>query len=221
MSSVNNADNLEAWVSLVGKDWWDHARELADKLSNQNTAPPRELVFAALYSIHPDRVKVVILGQDPYPTPGRARGVAFGYRSDYQRAPVSSLLNIMTESGATDPTLQSWVDQEVLLLNTRLTVERGKPMSHANLGWEPLINKLLDKLMDRQIVWILLGAEARKTVTSLTKYSKVGVAPIILTTSHPCKFSAHRGFLGSGIFKQANEQLTLWGYTPVDWARKK
>lgn len=209
-------ETIDKWIDLIGWSWFNRAGFLADRLTGPNVAPARGDVFQALREVAPEDIRVVILGQDPYPTPGRARGVAFGYHPEYKGQPVSSLANIMDESGATDITLRSWTEQGVLLLNTRLTVEHGKPMSHAGLGWEPLVQELITELLDRPIVWILLGGEARKVYHRARRETRTN--GIALTTSHPCKFSAHRGFLGSGIFRDANDTLmSELGYFPIKW----
>lgn len=210
------SSNYGKWLEFLGREWWQQTSDLADRLTGPDVAPPRDLVFQVLQEVAPEDIRVVILGQDPYPTPGRARGVAFGYHPEYKGQPVSSLANLMEESGAKDRTLRSWTQQGVLLLNTRLTVEHGKPMSHAGLGWEPLVQELITKLLDRQIVWILLGGEARKVYHRARRETRTN--GIALTTSHPCKFSAHRGFLGSGIFRDANDTLmNELGEFPVKW----
>lgn len=192
--------------------------------------PPRSLVFAALESIAPEDVRVVILGQDPYHSPGKARGVAFGYHPEYKGSVNSSMANILDEAsrghthGEFDLTLQHWVDQGVLLLNTRLTVEHEKPMSHAGLGWEPEVQKLIDYLIAvarKPMVFLCWGAEARKMVMRQKTIDNPNV--LRLCTSHPCKYSASRGsflaepFLGSRCFDKANKWLITAGEEPIKW----
>jgi uracil-DNA glycosylase len=191
--------------------------------------------------IAPEDVRVVILGQDPYHTPGKANGLAFGYNESYTGPVDSSLYNIIEEiessgypthhscnidgieifSALVDRSLESWARQGVLLLNTRLTVETGKPMSHAGIGWEPEITNVLrkiDELHGDKVVWLLWGAEAIKSA------EKAGVTTSrknVIHTSHPCRFSnnatAHP-FSGSHCFRRANEYLESVELNTIKWA---
>lgn len=181
--------------------------------------PPKALLFRAL-ELHPKEVKVVILGQDPYHTPGKASGLAFGYHPEYIGAIDSSLANILQEVRrdighvGVDKTLQPWVTEGVLLLNTRLSTIQGRPMAHADLGWESFIINQLKRLDERQKnkVYMLWGREAQ----AFEKYLD-GDHNLILKTSHPCKFSVHRGFAGCGHFSKANEYLGSQGRETVKW----
>lgn len=174
-------------------------------------------VFRALDEVDLDNVKVVILGQDPYPTAGKAIGRSFGVPKDYPKIN-SSLENILKEvesdTGAPvqDISFEAWAKQGVLMLNTRLTVIEGKPMSHSDIGWEPFMDEVMKLLnaVKRPGVVMLWGAEARKYADALDRWS-------ILETSHPCKFSAHRGFIGCGHFKKANAILRKIGLPEIDW----
>lgn len=189
-------------------------------------------VFNAFRYFEPEQTKVVILGQDPYHTEGKASGLAFGYHRNYRGRIDSSLASVIdevirTEGGSIERTidliegfdisLESWAKQGVLLLNTRLTVEPGKPMSHAGLGWEPEIEHVLTTLCELPgpRVFMLWGAEARKTFPCLIRPS--WGSKLVLETSHPCKFSAHRGFNGCNHFALANEWLASQGQETIKW----
>ena len=216
------------WRELLGDEWWERAEDLANRIhfiSNNTTGipsyPPRKLVFAAFTEVKPDDCKVVILGQDPYHSPGKARGVAFGYHPTYKGSVNSSMSNIMRECGAADKpvrvdwtTLQHWTEQGVLLLNTRLTVPHERPMGHAGLGWEPLMREALQKIVDYcDPVILAWGAEARK-------FAQPTGSNKVVDTSHPCRYSASRGkkpFLGSGCFDQVNGYLLSGGEGRINW----
>lgn len=226
------------WVELLGVEWWDRATALANKLAGSmpppykvrqaagDVYPPRSEVFAAFDEVHPSDISVVILGQDPYHSPGKARGVAFGYHPDYQGAVNSSMMNIVVELSHEYPqwelapprewyTLKHWTEQGVLLLNTRLTVPHEQPMGHAGLGWEPLMREALQKIVKWcQPPILAWGAEARK-------FAKRSGAWTVIDTSHPCKYSATRGkkpFLGSKCFDLVNEALGHQQEEPINWA---
>lgn len=193
---------------------------IAEADKNNTLCPPTSNIFKAFHLSPLENTKVVILGQDPYHTPGKASGIAFGYRQGYDGPIDSSLYNIMTEvandmnQAVTDITLESWAKQGVLLLNTRLTTEQGRPLAHKGLGWEEEIGYFLERLGDSigPHVYMLWGKEAqgyRKYINS--KYN------LVLETSHPCKFSAHRGFLGCKHFSQANQWLKDNGREEIIW----
>lgn len=193
-------------------------------LSEDQIAPPPADVFAALLSCpDPAAIRVVILGQDPYPTAGNAHGLAFSVRPGVKPAP--SLQNIFKELasdiGSPAPTsgnLQAWADQGVLLLNDLLTVTVGKPLSHAGLGWEELTTSVLAAVLSTapHVVVIAWGRPAQK------KLKHKLIAPLldkhtIIEAPHPSPLSAHTGFFGSKPFSKANEALTTKGQTPIIW----
>lgn len=212
--------------------------------SCDNVCPPVELVFRALELVGPEQVRVVILGQDPYHTPGKASGLAFGYHPEYIGRLDSSLQNIVAEvrncgykvPGYDDDnfgyykkgwfTLEHWAKQGVLLLNTRLTVEMGKPMSHAkgNLYsgrsgpqgpvWEEQIEKVLKFLAEyTDTIFVTWGAEARKAA------DRAGAVEIV-HNSHPCRYSNNatkHPFTGSQCFTEINTVLELKGKEPINW----
>lgn len=177
-------------------------------------------LFKAFKAYPIEHTKVVILGQDPYHTRGKANGLAFGYKKSYKGPLNSSLENIINEvkrdtgQSIDDLSLQTLSRQGVLLLNTRLSTEVGKPLSHKGLGWETLIGHFLERLGDSigPHVYMLWGREAQ----GYRKYIN-GKYNLILETSQPCAFSAHRGFRGCSHFSKANEFLDKQGLGVIQW----
>lgn len=207
------------WHELMGNEFWVKANDLANEVCLPHVYPARNKVFAAFDEVDPQDVKVVILGQDPYHSPGKARGVAFGYHPNYKGTVNSSLANIILEAGGNsnnfDRSLADWTKQGVLLLNTRLTVPHEEPMGHADMGWEPLMDQVLDKICRYgQPIVLAWGAEARKMAQRAPAWT-------IIDTSHPCRYSASRGnkpFLGSNCFRQVNIALLQQGEDPINWS---
>jgi len=175
--------------------------------------------FRALELTPPSRVACVILGQDPYPTPGHAHGLAFSVRAGV-KAP-KSLANMFkelnTDLGLPVPAtglLEPWAAQGVLLLNTVLTVRSGKAGSHKGKGWEPITDSIIRAVaaLPQRVVFLLWGNFAH------TKAKLIPATPhVILKTSHPSPLSASRGFFGSRPFSQANAALRAAGRTEIDW----
>lgn len=176
--------------------------------------PPFRNWFRALQETPFDQVSVVILGQDPYPTPGVATGLAFSVSENVKKLP-PTLRNIFTEytrdlhhpwprSGDLTP----WTRQGVLLLNTALTVAPYRPGSHKGV-WEALTNEILDKTSQSNAVHILWGMDAR------TMFGSRGGPKI--TSSHPSPLSAHRGFFGSRPFSTCNGILAKLNREPINW----
>jgi uracil-DNA glycosylase len=166
-----------------------------------------------------DEVRVLIVGQDPYPTPGHAVGLSFSVAPDVQPVP-RSLVNIYQELqsdlGLPRPSngdLSPWADQGVLLLNRVLTVGPGKPASHRGKGWETVTAAAITALVDRggPLVAVLWGRDARNLVPHLR-----GIPAI--ESPHPSPLSAHSGFFGSKPFSRANELLARQGAGPIDWS---
>lgn len=164
-------------------------------------------------------VRVLIVGQDPYPTPGHAVGLSFSVAPDVRPIP-RSLVNIFSELesdlGLPRPTsgdLSPWADQGVLLLNRVLTVAPGKPASHRGKGWESVTAAAIAALVQRggPLVAILWGRDARNLVPHLP-----GIPAI--ESAHPSPLSAHSGFFGSKPFSRANELLAQQGAAPIDWS---
>ncbi|SDX98845.1 uracil-DNA glycosylase [Citreimonas salinaria] len=206
----------DAWrhLSFFERDWYKVCRLL--KAETRPVLPPAHQVFDALARNAPDSVRVVILGQDPYPTPGHAHGHAFSVEPSV--APPRSLVNVFTEmendlgSRPRNGDLRHWADQGVLLLNTALTVPAGMAGGHARLGWEPLTAEILRTLSDRPRAFVLWGRPAQAHGRHIS-----GQDHLILQSAHPSPLSARRGFFGSRPFSRVNDWLKARGETPIDW----
>ncbi len=167
------------------------------------------------------QVKVVILGQDPYHEPGQAQGFSFSVPAKVKTPP--SLVNIYKELAEEygqpvnrSGDLSDWAAQGVLLLNSILSVEQGKPLSHAGFGWQTFTNDILKELntLDQPIVFLLWGAQARKAKEFLNNPNH-----LVLESPHPSPLSASRGFFHNGHFRMANEFLESKGVEGIDWIR--
>ena len=189
-------------------------------LTGDRIFPKKSELFQALNLCPLDNVKVVILGQDPYPTKGFAHGLCFSVEETVFPFP-KSLNNIFKEleSDTGKPihangNLRRWAEQGVLLLNTVLTVEEGKPDSHAGKGWERFTDAVLSVINQEQteIVYLLWGSKAQTKAEKLDAQRN-----LILKTVHPSPLSAYRGFFGSKHFSQANNYLLEIGKTPIIW----
>lgn len=233
-------DACKAVWPKVYPAWWSVLRahldvlldvgRLPSTMGGTPVLPPVSSRLRAL-ELDPKAVRVVILGQDPYPQPGKANGLAFGINPTWDGKRLhSSFGSIMNEAAFLQTpwsdrmfhTLESWHGQGVLLLNTRLTVESGRPMSHAGLGWEALVRDCVRRVVEAapDAVFVAWGAEARKL------YKRAGVpAERVLAWSHPCKFSCKRGsrhapaFVGSDCFSVINAALAARGQAPIEWGR--
>ena len=175
--------------------------------------PPAKLIFNAFARTPFDKVKVVILGQDPYHEPGQAQGLAF-YVPETVRTP-PSLRNIAKELGkGSVPDLLHWTDQGVLLLNATLTVAAHRAGSHQGKGWEIFTDAVVKALNERRekLVFLLWGAYARRKVEIIDRSRHC-----VIESAHPSPLSAHNGFFGSRPFARANEYLVANGIDPVDW----
>jgi len=182
--------------------------------------PPGSLIFNALDSTPPSRVRAVILGQDPYHGPGQAHGLCFSVRPDVPVPP--SLVNIYRELhddiGFEIPRhgcLQDWADHGVLLLNAVLTVERGRAGSHQGKGWETFTDRVVEIVNggDHPVVFFLWGAQAQRKGAGIDANRH-----LVLRAPHPSPLSAHRGFLGCRHFSTANRWLEEQGLEPIDWS---
>lgn len=216
---------------LVGPGWeevlapvWDRIAGLGAFLRSESAAgrtfaPAGDRIFAAL-ALPFDAVRVLVVGQDPYPTPGHAIGLAFAVDPSVRPLP-PSLVNIHAEYSAdlglpapSHGDLSAWVEQGVLLLNRCLTVRHGTPGSHRGRGWEQVTDAIVAGLIarDAPLVALLWGRDAQRLGPRL----RDGGAAV-LESPHPSPLSAHRGFLGSRPFSGANAALAAAGATPVDW----
>lgn len=184
--------------------------------------PPTSKIFNALKLTPFEKVKVVILGQDPYHGPKQAHGLSFSVQPGIKRPP--SLENIFKELkndlGIEPPThgcLNDWAKKGVLLLNASLTVKAGLPQSHAHIGWHKFTDKIIQTLNQHPqgIVFLLWGSSAQRKAPLINKNKHK-----ILMTTHPSPLSAHRGFLGCKHFSKANELLKQMHREPIDWEIK-
>lgn len=181
--------------------------------------PSAGRIFAAFDACPFDKVKVVILGQDPYHEPGQANGLCFSVNDGIPLPP--SLQNIYKEIAddtgvAPYPSgnLRRWSDQGVLLLNSTLTVGAGQAGSHQGRGWEEFTDAVIRHLSDERegIVFLLWGNYARRKGASIDRAKH-----LVLESAHPSPLSAHRGFFGNHHFSRANDYLRAHGLTPIDW----
>ena len=182
--------------------------------------PKGDQIFRALNTCPLKNVKVVILGQDPYPTRGHAHGLCFSVEENVKPFP-KSLVNIFKEIesdlGQAFPengSLVRWAEQGVLLLNAVLTVEEGKPESHARKGWEQLTDAIISVLNNNSdhVVYLLWGSKAQEKASQVDSSKN-----LILKTVHPSPLSAYRGFLGCKHFSKTNEYLLENGKSPIIW----
>lgn len=224
---MNSNIKLDAsWLERIGKEFdKPYMHELkaflqAEKAQGKTILPPASLWFNAMNSMSFDKLKVVILGQDPYPTPGHAHGLCFSVLPGVKPLP-KSLLNINTElkddlgiDNSHNGYLQSWADQGVLLLNAVLTVEQGKPNSHQGRGWETFTDAIIQTINEQkeQVVFILWGAYAQKKAAHIDTSKHH-----IIKSPHPSPLSAYRGFFGSKPFSKTNRYLEECGEKPIDW----
>jgi ATP-dependent DNA helicase PIF1 len=204
---------------------------LQERLAAQALAAPilpaAEDTFAALRACpDPAAVRVIILGQDPYPTAGHAHGLAFSVRTSVVKLP-PSLVNIYKELSAdlgvaapTNGCLQHWADQGVLLMNDILTVIQGARLSHAGIGWEDLTAQILATVLQvaPHVVVIAWGANAQKKLENTAVFKAIrDRGHTVLTAPHPSPLSAHTGFFGSRPFSQTNAALVERGLTSIEW----
>lgn len=183
--------------------------------------PPRQELFAAFRLTPPERVRVVILGQDPYHEPGQANGLAFSVAPGVRLPP--SLRNIFeelrTDCGVTPPDsgdLTPWAEQGVFLLNSSLSVQAGAAGSHQAFGWQTFTDAVVAALakLPQPVAFILWGAHAQKkaAIAQSSSYPR-----LVLQSPHPSPLSAYRGFFGSRPFSAVNEFLVQHGEAPVRW----
>lgn len=212
------------WDSLLAEEFeQDYMKELQAFLTQEyreyTVFPPKEDIFNALrYTAYRD-VKVVVLGQDPYPGRGQAHGLSFSVRDGI--ALPKSLQNIFKElqedvgfripqSGC----LEKWAKQGVLMLNTVLTVRAGEPNSHKGKGWEQFTDKVISLLNMREqpVIFVLWGANAKAKLNLITNPRNY-----VLSSQHPSPLSAYRGFFGCRHFSKINLILQRNGMEPIDW----
>jgi uracil-DNA glycosylase len=195
-------------------------RFVSEEYRTKQIFPPPQDLFNALHLTPLGKVKVVILGQDPYHNVHQAHGLCFSVPEDQPEIP-PSLINIYRELhddlGCTIPNhgfLADWARQGVLLLNAVLTVEAHKANSHKGKGWEQLTDTIIRKLNEKKepVVFILWGANARSKKQFITDPRH-----LILESVHPSPLSAYNGFFGSKPFSKTNDFLKKNGLKPIDW----
>jgi uracil-DNA glycosylase len=208
----------------IAKDYIQQLKEfiLHEKAENRIIYPPEPLVFNAFLHTPFSKVKVVIIGQDPYHGPGQAHGLSFSVAPGIPLPP--SLKNIFTEleqdmgiSPSKEGCLSSWAKQGVLLLNATLTVRKGEPKSHYGKGWEQFTDAVVAHLIKREdpIVFILWGKSAQEKLQHILQHQNTPHA--VLTAAHPSPYSAYSGFFGCRHFSKTNGCLEKWGKTPIEW----
>ena len=197
----------------------DLYRTVRQEYRSREIYPPARDIFNAFHLTPLEKVKAVILGQDPYHEPGQAHGLSFSVKKGVRIPP--SLANIYAELhddlGCYIPDngdLTKWASQGVLLLNAVLTVRAHQANSHRGIGWETFTDAAIEALAseDRPLVFILWGASARKKRSMITNPRH-----LILESAHPSPLSAYNGFFGSRPFSKCNEYLVSCGIDPVDW----
>jgi len=222
-----NKQQLEtSWRTQLEDEFnQEYMRSLSDFLTSETAQgkiiyPEQNQIFAAFDHTPFDKVKVVILGQDPYHGPGQAHGLSFSVKNDVRIPP--SLRNIYKEiqrdleiPPPPHGCLEHWANQGVLLLNTVLTVEQGKAASHQKMGWEHFTDAAINALSKhrKNIVYLLWGSHAIKKTDRLNSQEN-----LVLSSVHPSPLSAHRGFIGNGHFSATNDYLINTGQTPINWA---
>lgn len=217
----------QSWLNAVGDEFQKPYMEelksflVSEKSKNKSILPLSSLWFNALNTTPLDQVKVVILGQDPYPTPGHAHGLCFSVMPEVQPLP-KSLLNINTElqddlniNNEHTGYLQPWAEQGVLLLNAVLTVQAGNANSHQGKGWENFTDSIIQAINSQKenIVFILWGAYAQKKGAHIDTQRH-----LVIKSPHPSPLSAYRGFFGSKPFSKTNTYLEQNGLKGINWA---
>ena len=219
MAAINN-DWLDALKGEFKKPYYKKLYEtVKHEYETREIFPAPDDIFNAFAFTPLEKVKVVILGQDPYHNVGQAHGLCFSVKKGVDIPP--SLVNIYKELhddlGCTIPNhgcLTKWAEQGVLMLNTVLTVRAHQANSHKDIGWEEFTDAAIMALnsQDRPIVFILWGAPAQRKARMLTNPKH-----LILKAPHPSPLSAYRGFFGSKPFSQTNDYLRAHGVEPIDW----
>ncbi len=212
---------LEALKDEFEKPYFAEIKQylLQEKQAGKTVYPPGSLIFNAFNLTPFDKVKVVILGQDPYHGHGQAHGLSFSVPKGVAQPP--SLVNIFKEIkddlGIAPPNhgnLEHWAKQGVLLLNAFLTVRANEPASHSKIGWEHFTNAVIQKLSEEKdgLIFLLWGKFAQNKETLIDDFKHH-----ILKAAHPSPFSVHNGFYGCKHFSKTNQILENKGLEPIDW----
>lgn len=216
---------MNKWIEIIKeekeKPYFKKIEEtIAKDCKETPIYPPQKLVFNALNLTPFEKVKVIIIGQDPYHGPNQANGLAFSVKPNISIPP--SLRNIFKElktdiDGFSYPNngdLTSWAKQGILLLNTSLTVKMQKAGSHSNIGWEIFTDKLVECLNKEKegLIFVLWGSHAQRKGVNIETNKH-----FIIKSAHPSPLSAHRGFFGSKPFSKINEILKNQGLEEINW----
>jgi uracil-DNA glycosylase len=214
-----------SWLEVIGDELEKpYMQALRDFLKQEKAAgkiiyPPSPLIFNAFNHTPFDKVRVVIIGQDPYHGPEQAHGLSFSVPKGV--APPPSLVNIFKEIASDlgihmsrNGDLTPWADQGILLLNATLTVEQAKAGAHQGKGWEAFTDAAIAALNTHRegLVFVLWGSYAQKKGDVIDSKKH-----LVLKSTHPSPLSAHRGFFGNHQFSQINQYLIRQGQTPIDW----
>ena len=221
---IGNVEIGESWYSVLSEElkkpyFKDLIAFVKEDRKTHTIFPTENLIFSAFQRTPLDKLKVVIIGQDPYHGESQANGLCFSVLDDVKYPP--SLRNIFKELKAdvgiekpTSGNLESWAGQGILMLNTTLTVRKSKPGSHQKKGWEEFTDSVMKIISDQKkdVIFLLWGNFAQST-TNLIDIEKHH----FLKSSHPSPFSAHRGFLGCKHFSKTNKILESIDRNPIDW----
>lgn len=220
MAAINN-DWLDSIESEFKKEYYKNLYSFVkSEYATHTIYPPSEDIFNAFHFTPLSKVKVLLLGQDPYHNVNQAHGLSFSVLPQQKDIP-PSLQNIYkelnTDLGCYIPNngyLKKWADQGVLLLNTVLTVRAHQANSHQGKGWEQFTDEIIRAVneQDRPVVYFLWGKPAQSKIKMLNNDKH-----LVLTAPHPSPLSAYRGFFGCKHFSQANEFLESNGVAPIDW----
>lgn len=216
----------ESWKQVLRQEFTkDYFLEIVARLRIERASgtiiyPPGQLIFNAFNTTPFDKVKVVLIGQDPYHGDGQAHGLSFSVQDGI--TPPPSLVNIFKELQSDigvpiskSGNLTKWAEQGVLLLNASLTVKRNEPNSHAKIGWAEFTNSVIEKLSAQRehLVFLLWGkfAQEKQVLIDETKH-------LVLKAAHPSPYSANTGFFGCRHFSKTNEYLAANGIDPINWS---
>lgn len=213
---------MNGWSSYLELSKYEALFEKVDAAYRETEVyPKKEDLFSAFLLTPPEAVRVIVLGQDPYHEPGQAHGLAFSVRDGVKLPP--SLVNIYKELEADvgvpmsrSGDLTAWAEQGVLLLNTVLTVEKGKANSHKDFGWQAFTDDVVSAAakLPQPVAFVLWGAQAQKkaAVAAASDFPR-----LVIQSPHPSPLSSYRGFFGSKPFSRINGFLTAHGETPIRW----
>ncbi len=215
---------LGPWADLISfpeEKWSSLSDAVENAYATTTVYPPRENLFAAFQTTPPEKVRVVILGQDPYHEPGQAHGLSFSVRHGIPTP--KSLINIYKEldsdlgiAPAQHGCLEKWAEEGVLLLNSILTVEAHQAGSHKKFGWEKFTDAAIraTNQLPQPIAFLLWGNYSIKKAA----FIETDAPRLVLTSAHPSPLSAYRGFFGTKPFSKINDFLTQNGEGAIDWS---